>query len=175
MAFMAPIMGFMSANAATIATVASVASAGVGALGAIKGARDQAALTAANAAQMEQAAQDRRVAANIEAERLRRRQRVALSRDAAMMQQAGAASGTSLDLLDQNRVSAELDALTVQYGGETAGVGLERQAALDRAEIPGIKSGGYLKAGGRVLSGIGSIDPLNYSNRSPSGSVAPVY
>lgn len=175
MAFLAPLMGFITSNAATISTVASVGSAAIGVAGALKGARDQAALMEGNAAQMEQAAKDRRVAANIEAERLRRRQRVALSRDAAMMQEAGAASGTSLDLLDQNRVAAELDALTVQYGGETAGQGLEQQAALDRAEIPGVKSGGYLTAAGRALSGIGSIDPLNYNSNAPSGSVAPVY
>ena len=175
MAFIAPVIGWMTTNAATISTVASVASAGVGAVGAIAGAQSQSAQIEANAKQMEQAASDRRVASSVEAEKLRRKQRVALSRDGAMMAEAGAMSGTSLDLLDQNRVSAELDALTVQYNGETAASGLDRQAELDRAEASGVRTGGYLTAAGRVGTGIGSIDPLNFSSKRPSGSVAPVY
>lgn len=171
---MAALIGFVAANAATISTVASIASAGIGAVGAISGARQQSALIEANAAQMEQTAKDKRVAASVEAERLRRKQRVMLSGDMAKTAQAGALSGTSLDLMDQNSVSAELDALTVQYNGEQGASDLQRQAALDRAEASGVKNSGYLTAAGRTMSGLASIDPLNYSSSRPSGAVAPV-
>ena len=171
---MAALVGFVAAHAGTIATVASIASAGIGAAGAISGARNEKALIEANAAQMEQTAKDRRVAASVEAEKLRRKQRVLLASDRGKMAQAGALSGTSLDLLDQNRVAAELDALTVQYNGDQGASDLERQAILDRSEAGGVGRSGYLTAAGRIGSGLASIDPLNYSRSRPSGAVAPV-
>lgn len=177
MAMLIPIVAkaaaFVGANAGTISTVAGIGSTAIGTYGAIKGASDQAAVMKANAAQMEATARDRRIASSIEAERLRRKQRVMLSRDRAGMAQAGALSGTSLDLLDANTVAAELDALTVAYNGASSARGLEGQARLDRAEAGAVKGSGYVSGLGKLAGGLSlaNFDPLNYSR--PAGAVAP--
>ena len=161
MAFLAPVAAWIGSNIGLVSTVASVGSGVLGAAGAISGARNQAAVMEANAGFMEQEARDRRLAAIVDAERLRRRQRIALSGDRAQMAQAGALSGTSLDLLDQNSVAAELDAMTVEYGGTVAHQALPRQAAVQRAEAGGVRSSGVWSAAGNLISGVSRIDPLN--------------
>lgn len=160
------VSAFMTANAATISTIGTVAAVGSGVLGAATaytGARNEAAIMKGQAAQNEQAAKDRRVASSIEAERLRRQNRIAMSRGRAGMAEAGALSGTSLDLLDQNSVALELDALTVQYGGDREAQSLQTSGGFMRSEANRVRGTGVPAAAGSLLSGLSRIDPLNFA------------
>lgn len=154
--------GIVSA-ASTAAQVATVGGAVLSGATAFTGARNQAAAMESQAALQEQQANDRAVTASIEAERLRRQQRTALARDRAATFGAGAGSGTSLDLLDQNTVAAELDALTVQYGGRQDAATQRQQAGATRMQADTVRSGAPFEAVGRLASGLSTLrfDPLN--------------
>lgn len=154
---------FLATNAATIGTAASIGSGVLGAATAYTSARNEAAIMKAQAAQNEQAARDRRVASSIEAERLRRQNRIAMSRSRAGTAQAGALSGTSLDLLDQNSVALELDALTVQYGGDREAQSLSGSAGFMRSEAQRVSGTAVPAAAGSLLGGLSRIDPLNFA------------
>lgn len=68
-------------------------------------------------------------------------------------------SGSALDIMAQNAATAELDALTVRYGGETRAAGFEAQAELDRSQASSARAGGYFGAGSRILSGAFMLSP----------------
>lgn len=163
----------IASAASTAATVASVGSAVIGGVGAIQSGRNQAAVMKANARNAEQQGRERQVAANIEAERMRRQSRLVAARGRAGMAEAGALSGTSLDLLDQNSVAMELDALTVQFNGAEAARGARNQGNVTRAEASQVQRAGIISGASQMVGSFAAIDPLNFSPSNP-GSFAPV-
>lgn len=79
---------------------------------------------------------------------------------------AGASSGTTLegsntDVLRQNAVNNELDALTIRYEGQMANRGLMAQAAMARYNAAQLRrngksalEGGYINAAANILDGV---------------------
>jgi hypothetical protein len=68
--------------------------------------------------------------------------------------------GSNADILKQNAVLNELDALTIRYEGDNRAKGLMAQSQLDqynaqtsRDNAGRIMTGGYLNAGSQILSG----------------------
>jgi len=59
----------------------------------------------------------------------------------------------SLDVLEDQAMEEELEALTITHGGELQALGLERGAALDRFEGKVAQKAGYMSAAGSLLRG----------------------
>lgn len=149
--------------AMAIGPLVGLLSTGFSVFATIQQANNQAAMMEAQARFKDQEARDRAVAGGIEAERARRRHRLALSEQEASAAEAGVLSGSSLDLLDANSVSFELDALTLAYNRQLEGRSLESEATLLRADAGNVRRGGRFGAIGAGLSGVGRlIDGLNY-------------
>lgn len=149
-----------------ISAVATIGSAVMGVVAPIIQSRNEAAIMKGNAALMMQQAKDREVQSSIAAERERRRNRRLMAEQEAGAAESGALSGSSLDLLDQNSVAMELDALTVEYNGMVDATSMRNRAGMMRAEASNIKRGGIIGAIGGGLSGVakaaGGIDGLNF-------------
>ena len=157
-----------------VSTVATVASVGSAIATPIIAGKRQERIEKANAASLQADANRREVAASVQAERERRRSRQMIANQEASLTEAGAASGTSLDLVDQNSVALELDALTVEFSGQQGADSLRDQAA-QRSFV------GQMAGSSGILSGIGagvssadrlvtSFDPLNFNGSALSGN-----
>lgn len=79
---------------------------------------------------------------------------------AGVAQSGTAMEGSNLDLLRQNAVNAEMDALTIRYEGQQKARGLMAQSVLERyqaragrAAARDTMSAGFLNAGASLLSG----------------------
>ena len=160
-----------------VSTVATVASVGSAIATPIIAGKRQEKQEKANAERLRADANRREVAASVQAERERRRSRQMIANQEASLTEAGVASGTSLDLVDQNSVALELDALTVEFAGEQQADSL-RDSAAQREFV------GSLAGSSGVLSGLGGgvaslatsfnrFDPLNFEE-SASLSGRPV-
>lgn len=154
---MAPVllaMGASAATASTVATIATVASAVLPAVGALQ----QAGEAKQQEAEFERQATEERLFSSIEAERSRRQARQVQSAQRAAFIEGGAFSGTAQGVLDQNAVSQELDALTVEFQGEQRAKGAQFQAQqAGRAASP-------LNVFGAAIQGFNQVDPLNIGN-----------
>lgn len=163
-------VGVGAKTAATISSVFSAVSTAAGLAGSIAApmiqARNQSAVMQANANLADKEARDREVQSSIAAERQRRRNRAVMAEQEAGAAESGVLSGTSLDLLDQNSVALELDALTTEYNGTVEANNLRDRAAYTRSNAGMVKSAGTLNAVGAGIAGAGAaydrIDGLNF-------------
>lgn len=145
-----------------------IASAAFSAIGAMKQAQAQAASYKAQAQAMDYnatVAKNNATAANQQAsaaeEQQRRRFAMLQGQAAAGAAQSGAGmDGSNADVLAQNSLMNELDALTIRYEGQNKAKSLEAQSQLDsyqadaaRANADTAISAGYLNAGANLLSG----------------------
>ena len=74
----------------------------------------------------------------------------------------------SLDVLEDQAMEEELEALTIMHGGELQALGLERGAALDRFEGKVAQKAGYMSAAGSLLKGAGKLTPTPYNTPTPA-------
>lgn len=61
--------------------------------------------------------------------------------------------GTALDVLSESAATAELDALTIRYGGEMESQAFSEQAVQDRRAGEAAKTGSYMSGAGSLLMG----------------------
>jgi len=151
-------------------TIISIASTAMSALGAMRQADAQAASYQAqaqaqeyNATVAENNARATMDQANAKEEQQRRRFRMMQGGAIAAAAQSGAGLGQSdsnSQVLEQNALMNELDALTIRYEGQTQAQGLQAQAEIDRygAKVSRLNAGqaktaGYINAGASILSG----------------------
>lgn len=164
---MVPLLAIIPAMStlASIGAAATAISGVVGAVGAIVSGRNQAAVAEHNASVQEVAATNREVVAGLNAERQRRANRQQIAAQRAGAAEAGALSGTSLDLLDENSVALELDALTIEYQGKIDADVNRQQAQMQRADAKNYRTAGALSAAGKAIGALGSafnsFDALN--------------
>lgn len=99
--------------------------------------------------------------ASAQEEQQRRRFAMLQGQAAAGVAQSGAGfGGSNLDVLSQNALMNELDALTIRYEGQNKAKSLEAQSQLDKYQAVAASrnadaaiQGGYLNAGANLLSG----------------------
>ena len=149
---MAQLLLAIGASAGTVSTIGSIATIASPVLGVMS------ALSSMSAAKQQKAehqreATERRVMAGVEAEQARKKARFMQSRDRASMAEAGAMSGTGLDVLDQNAVAQELDALNVEFRGEQAARGADFRASQSKSSVLNVFSA--------AVGGFTQMDPLN--------------
>lgn len=100
-------------------------------------------------------------AANVREEQQRRQFNAVQGQARAGIGQSGTGfDGSNADILKQNAVLNELDALTIRYEGQNKAAGLMAQSGLDqynaqtsRDNASKIMTAGYLNAGSQILSG----------------------
>ena len=164
--------GSVSASTALmIAAGVSAVGAGVGAMGAIQQGEAQSNAYKAQAdANRYNAivAKNNADAANQQAnakEEMQRRQfaQVQGEANAAIAQSNTGFLGTNEDILKQNAINAELDALNIRYQGQQQAKGLLAQSQLDTfnadqnmVNASNAKTASYYGAGANLLSGVGS-------------------
>ncbi|WP_282609471.1 hypothetical protein [Pelagibius sp. Alg239-R121] len=129
-------------------------SAAVGALGAIQGARASAAASEFNA----KIADNNAIIAEQNAAADEKRQRRSASRQTAGSRAAIAAAGVTLEgspleVLEDQALEAELDALNLRYGGRLQATNFRSQAQLDRSAARNAKTQGFISAGTSLLKG----------------------
>jgi hypothetical protein len=164
MAFVAPIVAWVGANAGAIAAVGSAVSA----VGMVQQGRAQSAAAEANAQAMETQAAQERLAAGAREESFRRETRQFLGTQRAALAQAGVGlSGSAYDVARTSAVNAEMDALNIRYEGELAARGLQGQAAMSRFDGKQARTAANWGAGAALLQGAS-----NYAGMS-SGAVRP--
>lgn len=145
-----------------------IASTAVSALGAIRQGQAQQAAYKAQAQAQEYNAKvaenNARAAldqANAQEEQQRRKFRMLQGEAIAGAAQSGAGlSGSNKDVIEQNALFNELDALTIRYQGQNQAQGLQAQANLDRYNARAARqagseamTAGYVSAGANILSG----------------------
>lgn len=151
MATLVPLLGLGAGATAGLATAATIAGPVLGVMGAVS----QIGEARAQEAEFKREAVETRVAANVNAEKMRREARQKQSRDRTAMAEGGALAGTGEGVLDQNAVAQELDALTVEFQGEQRAKGSEFQAQQAR------KQGSVLNVFSSAVEGFNQMDPLN--------------
>jgi hypothetical protein len=145
-----------------------IASSAVQALGAIKQGQAQSAQAQAAANAAEYNATVTRMNADVAAmqgsaaeEQQRRQFRAFEGAAIAAAAQSGAGlEGSNADVIKQNAVAAELDALTIRYESQMKARGLMAQSELDRMQAQASRraakdamTGAYLNAGASLLGG----------------------
>ena len=148
--------------------ILSLVSAAVTAVGAIQQgeaqAQSQRAQAQANEYNATVARNNAQVAsdqANVKEEAQRRHFALLQGQAVAGVAQSGTGfDGSNADVLKQNAINNELDALTIRYEGQNQSKGLLAQAQLDtynagvnRMNASAAETGGYLNAGANILSG----------------------
>lgn len=164
----------------------SLVSTAVSAFGAMQQADAQSASLRAQAQQQEYNATVARNNAKVAAdqanakEEAQRRHFNALQGQAiAGVAQSGTGfDGSNLDLLKQNAINNELDALTIRYEGQNQARGLEAQAAQDmygasvsRMNASNAMTAGYFNAGANLLSGAAKYGYYSRVGNKPSAMV----
>ncbi len=133
-------------------------SAAVGALGAIQEARASSAASEFNA----KIADNNAIVSEQNAAAEEKRQRRMAGRQAANSRVAIAASGvrlegSPLDVLEDQALEAELDALNLRYGGQLQASNYRSQAQLERSAARSARTQGFLSAGTSLLDGAGKF------------------
>lgn len=173
------------AQTAGMAGMMAVSTA-VSAMGAISQANAQSASMQAQAQAQEynatvarnnaQAANEQ---ANAQEEQQRRRFAALQGQAIAGVAQSGTGfDGSNLDLLKQNAIANELDALTIRYEGQQKSKGLLAQADLDqygasvsRMNARSAQTAGYFNAGANILSGASKYKAYSMTPRTLMGEV----
>lgn len=153
--------GVFGSAGGALGGLGAAASGAAGVVSAVSGAN--AAKSQADA--QEAAARQQRQVSALNAARQRRANRLAAARDRANAVAGGVASGTTLGLLTSNAGARELDTLTSSYNDALGANQMQNQAAVTRAQAPGILLGGLLSSASPFLTDSKSgraIDPLNY-------------
>ena len=102
---------------------------------------------------------------------------------AAVAQSGAGLGGSNLDVLKQNALQNELDALTIRYEGQTQARGLiaqsqleTQQAAANRAAGSAARTGAYISAGANLLQGganaYGKIPTKTPTTGAPTSAVS---
>lgn len=159
-----------------------IASTAMAAVGAIKQGQAQEASYKAQANAQEYNAQVARnnaqVAseqANAQEEQQRRKFGALQGQAVAGIAQSGTGfDGSNADILKQNAINNELDALTIRYEGQQKSSGLMAQAALDqygagvsRMNGKNAMTAAYLNAGSQLLSGATKYNYYSKSGKLP--------
>lgn len=129
-------------------------SAAVGALGAVQEARASANASEFNA----RIADNNAIIAEQNAAADERKQRRVASREMASSRaRIGAAGvaleGSPLEVLEDQALEAELDALNIRYGGRLQASNFRSQAQLDRSRARNARTHGFISAGTSLLNG----------------------
>ena len=164
-------------------TILTIASSAMSAMGAMQQADAQAASYRAKAQQDEYNATVERNNAKVAADQANAKEEAQRRHFAALQGQAVAGiaqsgtgfDGSNLDLLKQNSINNELDALTIRYEGQNQVRGLEAQsqqstysAAVNRMNASNAQEAGIYNAGASLLSGAAKYN--YYSRTGVSGS-----
>ena len=164
MAFIAPVVAWIGANAGAIAAVGTAVSA----VGMVQQGQAAQASADANAEAMRMQADAENRAAGAREEAHRRETRQFLGTQRAALAQAGVGlNGSTYDVARQSAVNAELDALNIRYEGQLAARGLQGQAAMTQFEGRQARTAANMGAGAALLQGAS-----NYAGMS-SGTVRP--
>lgn len=179
-------------------TMALVASTAMSAMGAIQQGNAQSASYDAQARANEYNAQVQRQNATVARNNAQMASEQANAREEAQRRHFGALQGQAIagvaqsgtgfdgsntDLLAQNAVANELDALTIRYEGQNQSAAfmnqasnLESQAALDvysagvnRMNSSSARQAGYLNAGANLLSGASKYAYFKSTSKLPTG------
>lgn len=149
-------------------TILTIASTAVSAMGAMEQADAQAANYRAKAQADEYNATVARNNAKVAADQANAKEEAQRRHFGALQGQARAAiaqsatgdEGSNLDLLKQNAINNELDALTIRYEGQNQVAGLNAQAdmskysaSVNRMNASNAQSAGMMNAGAAILSG----------------------
>jgi len=112
-----------------------------------------------NAEMAQQQAERERQIAERDAEDLRRRSSRVLAASRARRAGSGlAAVGSPLLVDEATAAEIELGAQDLLAGGAVRAYGYRQQASLSRARAAGARTGGFLKAGGTLLTGASAAD-----------------
>lgn len=136
------------------AAIATLAAAAIGAVGSIQ--QGQAGKTAAN--YNAQLAQNNATYAGQQSAEEARRQRIMGAKAVGAARAGYGASGVSiegspLDVLEESARSAELDALSIEHGGQVRSIGFRNEATLDRFRGSAASRAGYMGAAATLLKG----------------------
>lgn len=135
-----------------------------------------------NAALYNQQAQQTMAQANEQANVQQRRAKAAMASQRASTAQSGLGfEGTGGDLINQSAISAELDRQNILYNGILNAQGLQSQAEqstyaaqVAQSNITPTVAGGYLSAGGNILSGVAyGMDKYRGMNKASGGYFNP--
>ena len=149
--------GMADVTAATVSTVVSGIGTAMSALGAISQGNAEASAAKYHAKMSEMNAANARAQASVNEDAQRRQARRFLGTQRASFAQAGIGlSGSAEDVMAQSAVDAELDALNIRYQGELEAAGMTNEANLQRMRAKNARSGGFMTAGAKLLSGIGT-------------------
>jgi hypothetical protein len=153
MAFIAPVVAWIGANAGAIAAVGTAVSA----VGMVQQGQAANAAAKSNAKALEQQAEAENRAAGAREEAQRRQARQFLGGQRAALAQAGIGlDGSAYDVARQSGINAELDALNIRYDGQLAAAGLQGRADMTRFEGRQARTAGYIGAGTALLQGAAS-------------------
>lgn len=160
----------------TIATIGSLAGTAFSVVGALNKASAESSAAKTNAEVSRQNA----VAASEQAAAEEARQR----RIARQVQGAGRAAvgasgvsleGSPLDILEQNAINEELDALNIRYRGQLAARSANIEADQYSLSARTAKTSGYLSAAGKLLSGAASAYGNYYKGTSTAAAASAGY
>lgn len=168
-----------------ILIAASAASTAVSTLGALQQGQAQKAAYQAqaqaqdyNAIVAENNARAAREQANAREEAQRRKFGALQGQAIAGIAQSGTGfDGSNADILKQNAIANELDALTIRYEGQNQASGLMAQAELDRMQSGAARmnarsavTGSYFNAGANLLGGIARTQYYRGGGSAVTGS-----
>lgn len=160
MAFLAPIMPFLSIASGVVGAIGTLSQAGA----ASATAQSQAQAAQYNATIERQRADAALQQADAQEEQSRRNSRkvIGAQRAALVENGIGLDSGTGSDLVQDSTLNAEMDALNIRYQGQLNARGFNAQAALDDYSSEAAKSradsaltAGFFGAASSVLTGAG--------------------
>jgi hypothetical protein len=146
--------GMSAATAGTVASGIGFAGTALSALGAIQSGNAQARAAEYNAAAIQQQAASNEASIRRNATRVRQAQEAAVGASGIEL------SGSPLEVIADSAANAELDALTVRYGGDV-------RASQERARGAQARQAGYMGAASSLLMG------MNASTRSSRAPVPP--
>lgn len=162
-------LGVGASTASTIASVGqvlSVVGTVAGAASTVAGGIAESRQQKAQASVIEQQGRNEAIQRGIEAENMRRQNRVRQAAARASLAEGGSLSGTAFGFLDQNAVAQEVDALTVEYQGRLAKGTAAAQGQLLRNQAKNTRIGSFVGAGAQLLGGAGrafaDINPLDF-------------
>ena len=141
-------------------TMMLIASTAMTAFGTIQGGIQAKKSADANAANLRNAAESRRLAAN---EKATREARLAAKRQGNMR----AADPNKLDLIEDSAMEEELALLSIRHAGEVDATGKENSANLERFKGSNAMTGAVIGAAGSVLMGGSELDMFNSTPTTP--------
>jgi hypothetical protein len=131
-----------------------VAAAAVSAVGAISSAQATSAAAKTNARIADRNALISRQSAAAEEEKQRRLSRRQAGANRAAIGASGITmDGSALDVMEDNAMDAEMDALTIRYNGEIGAMNSESDASLERMRAGAARTAGMFGAGSALLQG----------------------